>query len=220
MVRIAALTLALVLGCSDGEPEPAESPAAPSPATAPAPPPAEANQAPEVEPAEADAPEAEEPESDSLRDRVRAATAEAAGATEDEVDRVIEPIVNSAPTATDEDVEAAMPRSRRPGQPDVACSCNTISFTRECMETSRTGLGEGYRSTEDRCVNGIWSTERPCPVAGRTGTCRITDDQQVVHYYYQTDRHPDPVARAREVCATYRGTFFEPPELTFPLNAR
>jgi len=149
---------------------------------------------------------------------MRTATAEAAGATEDEVDQVIQPIVNSAPEATDEDVERAMPRSSRRGQPDVAASCNTIAFTRECMETARSGLGSGFRSTEGMCVNGIWSTERPCPVAGRTGTCRIGNDQQVVHFYFRTERHPDPVARAQQVCTSYRGEFFPPPDLTFPLN--
>lgn len=202
MITRTVLTLVLLSGCSE-EPAPPSTPPVPTPVAPP--------------PAAPEAPETPKPE--SLRDAVREATAEAAGATVNEVDQVIQPIVNSAPTATDEDVEAAMPRSEQAGQPDVACSCNTIGFTGECMETSRTGLGSGYRSTEDRCVNGLWSTERPCPVAGRTGTCRITDDQQVVHYYYEaSEGRPDPLQRAREVCATYRGTFFEPPELTFPLN--
>lgn len=87
------------------------------------------------------------------------------------------------------------------------------------METSRTATGEGYRSTEAMCVNGIWSTTDPCPEAGRTGTCRITEDQQVVHYYYSpSDQYPDPIARARRVCAGYRGEFFIP--RTHPLNGR
>lgn len=141
--------------------------------------------------------------------------AEETGTPQNEVDSLIQGITNSAPTATDED-RRARPRSARRGRPDVASSCNTISFVAECMETARTATGQGYRSTESMCVNGIWSTTDPCPEAGRTGTCRITDDQQVVHYYYTAERHPDPVEHARSVCESYHGEFFT--RRTHPLN--
>jgi hypothetical protein len=162
---------------------------------------------------------AEPTQEPTLREVVAQATAEATNSTDDEVAAVINPIVNSATQATDEDVANAMPRSAEAGEPDVAASCNTMGFTKECMETSRTGLGQGTRSTEGGCVNGIWSTERPCPVAGRVGTCRISNDQQTVHYYFPTDRDADPEARARSVCEMYRGEFFPAPALTFPLNS-
>jgi hypothetical protein len=144
--------------------------------------------------------------------------AEVTGVPQNEVDGILQGITNSAPTATDEDRQAS-PRSARPGRPDVASSCNTIAFASECMETARTATGQGYRSTQAMCVNGIWSTTDPCPGAGRTGTCRITEDQQVVHYYYApSDRDPDPMVRARRVCESYSGEFFA--ARTHPLNGR
>ncbi len=107
-----------------------------------------------------------------------------------------------------EDVEN-QPRSREPGQPSVANSCNLM--TRECYETAHSAVGEGFYSDEVKCMGDF--SGGPCPSEDRVGFCRLNESQLISFYAIEGKPQEEREAASKKTCeTTYKGTWLGMPE--------